>query len=388
MVFRSGLETFLESANQTLTSLAINLHETINNAICNRLEDSEGDSQLPFFWAVVLNVICETNDILAGTQTAQSLADGLTPGIIYALEYQPATIVNGQFQGWGVPFNLVSTLRATAPIRDFEWEVDERPILRPQHWFFNGRGLPPQPSGSATHRYRARANGGEYDGLGVHNGVRLIRWVPVGGEPTGEPPDEPVSGDNLVGDRLSGTQLFGDIELDWEIEISNCPTPNFNGTLGGIPFNFRADGVTIGQHLPCPVLPTGGLMEGEDEGSADDLTEPLAETSEVAGDILDGEGMDNENGIIVEVRIEVTTPPVEGRSILLPNESDSTFFAGYFRWTNTQEGVMYSHPEQPIRKTRNTYARPDRANGFRFYSINGAVLQSTVIRQPLEMIEE
>jgi hypothetical protein len=85
---------------------------------------------------------------------------------------------------------------------------------------------------------------------------------------------------------------------------------------------------------------------------------------------------------IAWVLVEITSTPIRGseHSILQNNADDSTFFAGYFSWTYGE----YRTPEEPIRKIKNAYKNTIGADGFRLYTVNGARVKYTILRETSE----
>ena len=80
---------------------------------------------------------------------------------------------------------------------------------------------------------------------------------------------------------------------------------------------------------------------------------------------------------ITAVKIEVVVPPKKGKTIILPNSSDNTFFAGYFSWILDDA----RSEEYPIRKYSNIFVRPSWAQGYRAYTVNGAKIKVTIYSQ-------
>lgn len=111
----------------------------------------------------------------------------------------------------------------------------------------------------------------------------------------------------------------------------------------------------------------GGYSPPEDYDEEESPTEE-EEEEEVANDPK-----------IAWVLVDITSTPLHGsqHTILQNNAEDSTFFAGYFSWTYGE----YRHPEQPIRKLKNAYKNDIGADGFRLYTVNGAKLKYTILRE-------
>lgn len=124
----------------------------------------------------------------------------------------------------------------------------------------------------------------------------------------------------------------------------DCPVINVNFYVGGIPANIDSDGLTLGEHKPCPI-------EKEKE-----------EEEEVKA-----------------VLIDVTKLPEGGKTMLMEKEEDMVVFAGYFRWIYKDESGDYGFQEEPIRKKKTAFIRPIDASDFAYYAINKAELKATVI---------
>lgn len=78
------------------------------------------------------------------------------------------------------------------------------------------------------------------------------------------------------------------------------------------------------------------------------------------------------------VLVTITKSPLRGRqhTILMENAEDSTFFAGYFSWKYGN----YRFPEEPIRKTFTVFRNTVGADGFRLYTVNGASVKYTILK--------
>lgn len=209
-----------------------------------------------------------------------------------------------------------------------------------------------------------------------------VTLTPVGGVPDvcGDPPTDY--------DTINPPPAPG--ELTYDIVLEGDKTNNFTPTLiwneidfsVPIKFDFQVGDVT---------LDLGGVDINFDLGNdwklndrdappptAPDLYEPPENLEEDPSPDDQTDADETDDPSIRFVQIEITTSPLFGRqnTILQPNPEDSTFFAGYFCWT--YQGAKF--PDQPIRKLKNIYRNDVGADGFRYYSINGAGLKHTIYR--------
>jgi hypothetical protein len=65
-------------------------------------------------------------------------------------------------------------------------------------------------------------------------------------------------------------------------------------------------------------------------------------------------------------------PPEKEKTIIQKVEANNDYFAGYFNWIVTLDGVDYRTPSLPVRKTKNAYKAPDNLKTYAVYSVNGA----------------
>lgn len=147
--------------------------------------------------------------------------------------------------------------------------------------------------------------------------------------------------------------------------------------IGDIDFNLDVDGVDVN-----PTSPTNKDLGDEINeitdivnnfkpcGGIEDL-EDLEE--EVTEEVEDKEEEDDK---LKAVAVTVVEVPKKGKTIVLPNADDNTFFAGYFSWT--LDG--YRGVEMPIRKRKNIFVKPEWASGYRVYRVNLAVLSITTFK--------
>jgi len=68
------------------------------------------------------------------------------------------------------------------------------------------------------------------------------------------------------------------------------------------------------------------------------------------------------------------------KTIILPNPSDNTFFAGYFAWKLDD----WRGEEIPIRKSKHIFIKPNWANGYRVYTVNTSSIKVTDFLIPTE----
>lgn len=148
--------------------------------------------------------------------------------------------------------------------------------------------------------------------------------------------DFDIGGNNVHID-LGGLHFGGTLNIGGGNTTNNI-TNNYGGGGGEIPFD-------PGDYVEEPPEPVGDEKEVKKPG-------------------------------IEFVLITVDSLPEKGKTILMNSESDNTFFAGYFRWLLAAPGGSYGYEEIPIRKKRQVFRNPGYTNGYRVYSVNGAVLSS------------
>lgn len=164
-------------------------------------------------------------------------------------------------------------------------------------------------------------------------------------------------------------------EIDFKVPL------HFDFEVGKIDFNF--DGININLN--------GGnswhIEGGDDTGG--DITNDINNIFNGGGVTLNLNGKDSEEGEetedetkkplgLVAVKIDIVRPPKKGKTILMNNSDDNTYFAGYFSWL-----LDGSRSEEfAIRKSHHIFVRPSWAEGYRVYSVNGASLKTTIYTQP------
>lgn len=188
------------------------------------------------------------------------------------------------------------------------------------------------------------------------------------------PPDFPDSEPPEPGEEIynvnikDGDDLSLEFPLIWNDVDFKIPL-KFDFEVGDIHFNF--DGIDLNFN------PNNDWKLNNNNQSINQKFQLFLDSGGGGGGIPDLEDLDEEteeeieekeeeNPKIEAVLIEVVSVPKKGKTIVLPNSEDNTFFAGYFSWTlNGFRGV-----EMPIRKKKNVYVKPSWANGFRAYTVN------------------
>lgn len=166
---------------------------------------------------------------------------------------------------------------------------------------------------------------------------------------------------------------------------------NLNVDVGGVNVGIDIGGIEIGGDVTVNLGGTGGgnpaLPSAEDPPfSEDDLETFVPPGKEDTEDPVEEEEAESEE--IKYVLIDIVVAPDNGKALLMPSASDSTFFAGYFSWTISANSGTYRLPEQPIRKSKSAFRAPGEALGYRFYTVNNAQLRATVYRQKIETNQE
>ena len=82
------------------------------------------------------------------------------------------------------------------------------------------------------------------------------------------------------------------------------------------------------------------------------------------------------------VLLTITKYPPGGKTLLMGNEDDNTYFAGYFSWILNNGVEDYRLEEIPIRKSKMAFRSPRDVQGYRFYTVNRAAIKSTIYYQP------
>ena len=183
-------------------------------------------------------------------------------------------------------------------------------------------------------------------------------------------------------------------DLSFDITLEGDPTNNFSPRLIWNEIDFSVP-IRFNFEVGDIILDVGGVevnFNENNEWRLNDRTPPPPTTPDVYDppeDLQQDESPDDQeeaeeddNPRIKYVVIDITTPPLYGsqRSIIQPNASDSTYFAGYFAWTYNEKRF----PEKPIRKMSNIFYNDVGADGFRYYRINGAGLKHTIYSKKLE----
>lgn len=180
------------------------------------------------------------------------------------------------------------------------------------------------------------------------------------------------------------------IAPDYSSKIDVSISPDINGDFK-FPISFTANGIGV-------VFDFGGItidLPGSDKfppsgdgGDAlppevtikppppinDDNYEPVIPTVEPPPE---GEEEKKEKNVeIAFIRVEITTPPNRGKTILQKNSDDNDYFAGYFSWIVNADGD-YRLTQEPIRKQKQIFIPPVYATGYSVYAVNGAKFKVT-----------
>lgn len=202
-------------------------------------------------------------------------------------------------------------------------------------------------------------------------------------------------------DGTDFTVPLGWFDIDFELPMTiNVGPPQLDFTLeidvDGINLDFGPEG-EFPDGTPKPTG-TGGENKEFTDG-LDDLGNDIADKTDDIIDRIDDVGglpsidlndyteteipedVDEEiaDPDIEFVKIEVLELPKKGKTIVLPNPDDTTFFAGYFTWLVDDLRDI----EVPIRKSKNVYVKPTWATGFRAYSVNNSKIRISIFKKKL-----
>lgn len=185
------------------------------------------------------------------------------------------------------------------------------------------------------------------------------------------PPDETIDENdfNFTITNENNTNNYNTNYNDLDFIYVRPPNITFplNINIGGIDFKLDIDGFEFDTNPPNnddlndkldDIYDKIDNIDLEDQPiNLDDLDETVEE------DVQEAEEEDDK---IKAILIEVISLPKKGKTIILPNVDDNTFFAGYFSWTLND----YRSTELPIRKRKNVFVKPSWATGYRAYTVN------------------
>lgn len=200
-----------------------------------------------------------------------------------------------------------------------------------------------------------------------------------------DPPTDPADFTKIV--NIYNYNTDGSIRVTTPVPIV-IPV----GITGNFDFDFNAGGVDI--HFDLGGISysggntTGGTTNNTTNnyyggGGSNEVFKPEDYEEELPTPEEEEEQQVKKPGIEF-VLVTVETMPDKNKTILMKNQNDNTFFAGYFRWLLDAPDGSYGYEEIPVRKKRQVFKNPGYTNGYRLYSVNGAVLSSKmyVIQPP------
>lgn len=207
---------------------------------------------------------------------------------------------------------------------------------------------PTQPPLPGQETYNVTIN----DGSDVNLNIPLI-WNKVDF-------NMPITFDFDAGDAsvdIDGIDINLDIDNDWNLNKNpdsdgfqpsdRNTSDNINNTVNNINTTINLD------------------RKPFEEDDFDSEENPPAEEEEVEDKFIDF------------VQVNVVGYPKDGKIILNKKEEDTFFWAGYFCWT--VDGARTTHVV--IQKLLNIYKKPSWATGYALFSVNGAVLQTTMFKK-------
>lgn len=191
------------------------------------------------------------------------------------------------------------------------------------------------------------------------------------------PPDPPIDPSDLAGDfTINNYNNEGDITNSFSVPFAYI-APEFNFPfklrIGDVDFQLNTDGLSDNSGGGGSGGSGGNGTPDNDTYIPDNYTEEELPTEAV-------EEEEVVNSEIEYVLIDVTTPPIKGKSILFENSEDNDYFAGYFCWLIDTDSGKYRSPKIPIRNSKTYLKKPTEANGFRLYSVNNAILQTKILK--------
>lgn len=204
------------------------------------------------------------------------------------------------------------------------------------------------------------------------------------------PPDPPIDPDDFQGNivynvfNVDGDPIYNDI-LNYQVNINPGDTNNIDIDLGGINFNFGADGINT-KDVPVTPTPDPNIRI---PFIPDDFTRffPWNPAPEPEEEPLPVEEEEVEDPEIVWVLVDIIEYPTGGKAVFNSNAADSVFDAGWFHWTISTPSGTFRLPAQAIRSPKSAFKAPIDSVGYRMYARNGARLGSTLYKQKIESEE-
>lgn len=308
----------------------------------------------------------------------------------YSIQYQTALISGGTLSGWSSTFTY-SNAGIVGKILNIQLVVIDQVDEDLSHWSFDGNGENPYiNTRNKQYKFRITNESNTTDfTIATAFGLRFIGLTRFDGLPDncGDlPTDYPDTPAPEPGDEIYNTNYEGDttnnltFPLVWNDIDFSIPL-KFDFEVGNVDVNF--DGVNVNFDIDnnWKLNPPKNDINKEfndfktkfeNTFYLPDLEDLEEETDE---DIVEKEETDP---TIEAVLVDVIALPKKGKTIVLPNPADNTFFAGYFSWMNGD----YRAPEEPVRKSKNFFVKPQWATGYRVYTVNLARISVSTFKSP------